>query len=163
MKAKTLADCWQYEPNSTRAQYTRWQYSTPLDHRKADFVENVRYFTKICLNVNHDPRRDRYYPRLVRSRARAARVVRTLPHCRENHRRRRDLMMRLFDDDMEQKDVCVIDFQTDMCISLRIGLTTSQNQLRLRGRILHLFIGSIIANMLHFEIPKLTLTIISVE
>ena len=37
--------------------------------------------------------------------ARAARVVRTLPHCRGNHRRRRDLMMRLFDDDMEQSDV----------------------------------------------------------
>ena len=105
VKAKTHADRWQYERNSTRAQYTRWQYGTPLDHREADFVEYVRYFTNICLNVNQDPRLDRYYPRLVRSLARAARVVRTLPHCRENHRRRRDLMMRLFDDDMEQRDV----------------------------------------------------------
>ena len=105
VKAKTHADRWQYEKNSTRAQYTRWLYGTPLDHREADFVEYVRYFTNICLNVNHDPRLDRYYPRLVRSLARAARVVRTLPHCRGNHRRRRDLMMRLFDDDMEQRDV----------------------------------------------------------
>ena len=105
VKAKTHADWWQYERNSTRAQYTRWQYGTPLDHREADFVEYVRYFTNICLNVNQDPRLDRYYPRLVRSLARAARVVRTLPRCRENHRRRRDLMMRLFDDDMEQRDV----------------------------------------------------------
>ena len=105
MKAKNQADWWQYELNSTRAQYTRWQYGTPLDHMEADFVEYVRYFTNICLNVNQDPRLDRYYPRLVRSLARAARVVRTLPHCRENHRRRRDLMMRLFDDDMEQTDV----------------------------------------------------------
>ena len=73
--------------------------------REEDFVGYVRYFTNICLKVNHDPRLDRYYPRLVRSLARAARVVRTLPHCRGNHRRRRDLMMRLFDDDMEQSDV----------------------------------------------------------
>ena len=49
-----------------------------------------------------------------------------------------------------------------MCISLRIGLTTSRNRRRLRGHVLHLFIGTIIANMLHLEIPKLTLTIISV-
>ena len=145
VKAKNHAERWQYEWNSTRAQYTRWQYGTPLDHMEADFVEYVRYFTNICLNVNKDPRLDRYYPRLVRSLARAARVVRTLPRCRENH-----------------YQWCVIDFQTDMCISLRIGLTTSRNRLRLRGRILHLFIGTIIANMLHLEIPKLTLTIISV-
>ena len=105
VKAKNHAERWQYEKNSTRAQYTRWQYGTPLDHMEADFVEYVRYFTNICLNVNKDPRLDRYYPRLVRSLARAARVVRTLPRCRENHRRRRDLMMRLFDEDMEQTDV----------------------------------------------------------
>ena len=105
VKAKTHADRWQHEKNSTRAQYTRWLYGTPLDHKEADFVGYVRYFTNICLKVNHDPRLDRYYPRLVRSLARAARVVRTLPHCRGNHRRRRDLMMRLFDDDMEQSDV----------------------------------------------------------
>ena len=105
VQAKTHADRWQHEKNSTRAQYTRWLYGTPLDHKEEDFVGYVRYFTNICLKVNHDPRLDRYYPRLVRSLARAARVVRTLPHCRGNHRRRRDLMMRLFDDDMEQSDV----------------------------------------------------------
>ena len=105
VKAKNRAERWQYEWNSTRAQYTRWQYGTPLNHMEPDFVEYVRYFTKICLNVNKDPRLDRYYPRLVRSLARAARVVRTVPRCRENHRRRRDLMMRLFDEDMEQTDV----------------------------------------------------------
>ena len=105
MQAKTHADRWQHEKNSNRAQYTRWLYGTPLDHKEEDFVGYVRYFTNICLKVNHDPRLDRYYPRLVRSLARAARVVRTLPHCRGNHRRRRDLMMRLFDDDMEQSDV----------------------------------------------------------
>ena len=105
VQAKTHADRWQHEKNSNRAQYTRWLYGTPLDHKEEDFVGYVRYFTNICLKVNHDPRLDRYYPRLVRSLARAARVVRTLPHCRGNHRRRRDLMMRLFDDDMEQSDV----------------------------------------------------------
>ena len=105
VKAKNRAERWQYEWNSTRAQYTRWQYGTPLNHMEPDFVEYVRYFTNICLNVNKDPRLDRYYPRLVRSLARAARVVRTVPRCRENHRRRRDLMMRLFDEDMEQTDV----------------------------------------------------------
>ena len=105
VKAKTHAERWQYEKGTTRAQYTRWLYGTPLDHKEEDFVGYVRYFTNICLKVSHDPRLDRYYPRLVRSLARAARVVRTLPHCRGNHRRRRDLMMRLFDDDMEQSDV----------------------------------------------------------
>ena len=105
VKAKTHAERWQYEKGTTRAQYTRWLYGTPLDHKEEDFVEYVRYFTNICLKVSHDPRLDRYYPRLVRSLARAARVVQTLPHCRGNHRRRRDLMMRLFDDDMEQSDV----------------------------------------------------------
>ena len=105
VQAKTHADRWQHEKNSNRAQYTRWLYGTPLDHKEEDFVGYVRYFTNICLKVNHDPRLDRYYPRLVRSLARAARVVRTLPHCRGNHRRRRDLMMKLFDNDMEQSDV----------------------------------------------------------
>ena len=105
VKAKNRAERWQYEWNSTRAQYTRWQYGTPLDCMEPDFVGLVRYFTNVCLNVNKDPRLDRYYPRLVRSLARAARVVRTVPRCRENHRRRRDLMMRLFDEDMEQTDV----------------------------------------------------------
>ena len=33
---------------------------------------------------------------------------------------------------------------------------------KVKGRVLHLFIGTIIANMLHLEIPKLTLTIITV-
>ena len=49
--------------------------------------------------------------------------------------------MRLFDDDMEQSDVA---------------------RDRFRGRVLHLFIGTIIANMLHLEFPKVTLTITSV-
>ena len=105
VKAKNRAEQWQYERNSTRANWTRWQYGTPLDCTCPDFVQDVRYFTNVCLNVNKDPRLDRYYPRLVRSLARAARVVRTVPRCRVNHRRRRDLMMRLFDEDMEQTDV----------------------------------------------------------
>ena len=105
VKAKNRAERWQYEWNSTRARWTRWQYGPALDCTCPDFVQLVRYFTDICLDVNNDPRLDRYYPRLVRSLARAARVVRTVPRCRENHRRRRDLMMRLFDEDMEQTDV----------------------------------------------------------
>ena len=105
VKAKNRAEHWQYEWNSTRAQYTRWQYGTALDCMDSDFVQMVWNFTTICLDVHKDPRLDRYYPRLVRSLARAARVVRTVPRCRENHRRRRDLMMRLFDEDMEQTDV----------------------------------------------------------
>ena len=105
VKAKNGGERWQYEWNTTRAQYTRWLYGTPLDCREPDFVQLVRHFTNVCLNVNMDPRLDRYCPRLVRSLARAARVVRTVPRCRENHRRRQDLMMRLFDEDMEQTDV----------------------------------------------------------
>ena len=105
VKAKNRAERWQYEWNSTRARWTRWQYGPPLDCTRPDFVKLVRDLTDICLDVNNDPRLDRYYPRLVRSLARAARVVRTVPRCRENHRRRRDLMMRLFDEDMEQTDV----------------------------------------------------------
>ena len=105
VKAKNRAERWQYEWNSTRARWSRWQYGPPLDCTGPDFVLFVRYFTNVCLDVNKDPRLDRYYPRLVRSLARAARVVRTVPRCRENHRRRRDLMMRLFDEDMEQTDV----------------------------------------------------------
>ena len=105
VQARNSAERWQYEWETTRAQWSRWQYGPPLDRESPLFERFVRTLTGFCLDDRHDPRHDRYYPRLVRSLAKAGRVVRTVPRCRENHRRRRDLMMRLFDEDMEQRDV----------------------------------------------------------
>ena len=61
----------------------------------------------VCSNnkLSTDPRLDRYYPKLVQSLARAGRVVMKMRHCRENHRLRRDLMLRLFDEEMEKMDL----------------------------------------------------------
>ena len=69
------------------------------------FVPAIRYYTDLRLRKDADPRLDRYYPKLVQSLARAGRVVRTVSRCRETHRLRQDLMLRLFDEEMEISDL----------------------------------------------------------
>ena len=105
VQPRNHADRWQFECESTRAKWSRWQYGPPLDCKWPLFERFIRTLTEICLDHRHDIRHDRYYPRLVRSLVKAGRVVQTVPRSRENYRRRRDLMMRLFDEDMERQDV----------------------------------------------------------
>ena len=69
------------------------------------FVPTMRDLTDLRLRKDADPRLDRYYPKLVQSLARAGRVVQTVQRCRETHRLRRDLMLRLFDEEMEKSDL----------------------------------------------------------
>ena len=69
------------------------------------FVPAMRDLTDLRLRKDADPRLDRYYPKLVQSLARAGRVARTVQRCQETHRLRRDLMLRLFDEEMEKSDL----------------------------------------------------------
>ena len=76
-----------------------------MDYRDEMFVPVIRGWTDLRLRKDADPRLDRYYPKLIQSLARAGRVVRKVRHCPENHRLRRDLMLRLFDEEMEKMDL----------------------------------------------------------
>ena len=76
-----------------------------MDYESEEFVPFIRTLTDIGLAEGADPRRDRYYPKLAQSLVRAGRVVRTVPRCQKNHRLQRDLMLRLFDEEMEKSDL----------------------------------------------------------
>ena len=104
VKARNRAEELLFEEGSTRSVWTRWSYGALPDWTAEAFVPIVRIFTDMRIEKDADPRLDRYYPKLVQSLARAGRVVMKMRHCRENHRLRRDLMLRLFDEEMEKMD-----------------------------------------------------------
>ena len=105
VKARNRAEELLFEKDSTRSVWTRWPYGSLPDCTAESFVRIVRNFTNMRLVKDADPRLDRYYPKLIQSLARAGRVVMKMRHCRENHRLRRDLMLRLFDEEMEKMDL----------------------------------------------------------
>ena len=105
VKARNRAEWWLFEEDSTRSHWTRWSYGSLMDYRDEMFVPVIRGWTDLRLRKDADPRLDRYYPKLIQSLARAGRVVRKVRHCPENHRLRRDLMLRLFDEEMEKMDL----------------------------------------------------------
>ena len=105
VKARNRAEELLFEEGSTRSVWTRWSYGALPDWTAEAFAPCVRLFTEMRLEKDADPRLDRYYPKLVQSLARAGRVVMKMRHCRENHRLRRDLMLRLFDEEMEKMDL----------------------------------------------------------
>ena len=103
--ARNRAEQWLLEQNSTRSSWARWSYGYVMDYTSERFVPFIRALTDLRLEEGADPHLDRYYPKLAQSLARAGRVVRTVPRCQENHRLRRDLMLRLFDEEMEKSDL----------------------------------------------------------
>ena len=105
VKARNRAEELLFENDSTRSVWTRWSYGSLMDYTDEMFVPVIRGWTDLRLRKDADPRLDRYYPKLIQSLARAGRVVRKVRHCRENHRLRRDLMLRLFDEEMEKMDL----------------------------------------------------------
>ena len=105
VKAKNRAEQCLLEEDSTRSSWTHWSQGSLMHYTHEMFVPAMRGFTDLRLRKDADPRLDRYYPKLVQSLARAGRVVRTVQHCRETHRLRRDLMLRLFDEEMEKSDL----------------------------------------------------------
>ena len=105
VKAKNRAEQCLLEEDSTRSSWTRWCQGSLMHYTHETFVPAMRGYTDLRLRKDADPRLDRYYPKLVQSLARAGRVVRTVPRCRETHRLRRDLMLRLFDEEMEKSDL----------------------------------------------------------
>ena len=110
VKARNRAEWWLFEADSTRSHWTRWSYGSMMDYRDEMFVPIIRGWTDLRLRKDVDPRLDRYYPKLIQSLARAGRVVRKVRHCPENHRLRRDLMLRLFDEEMEKMDLVSAQF-----------------------------------------------------
>ena len=105
VKAKNRAEQCLLEEDSTRSSWTRWSQGSLMHYTHEMFVPAMRDLTNLRLRKDADPRLDRYYPKLVQSLARAGRVVRTVQRCRETHRLRRDLMLRLFDEEMENSDL----------------------------------------------------------
>ena len=105
VKAKNRAEQYLLEEDSTRSSWTRWSQGTLMHYTHEMFVPAMRGYTDLRLRKDADPRLDRYCPKLVQSLARAGRVVRTVQRCRETHRLRRDLMLRLFDEEMEKSDL----------------------------------------------------------
>ena len=102
---RNRAEQWLLEHNSIRTSWTRWSYGHLYDYMDERFVPSICAMTDNRLGEGADPRRDRYFPKLVQSLVRAGWVVRTVPRCQENHRLRRDLMLRLFDKEMEKSDL----------------------------------------------------------
>ena len=102
---RNRAEQLELEHNSIRSSWNRWSYGYVLDYMDEEFVPGICTLTDGRLREGADPRMDRYYPKLVQSLARAGRVVRKVPRCQENHRMRRDLMLRLFDEEMEKSDL----------------------------------------------------------
>ena len=105
VKARNKAEEFLFKEDSTRSSWTRWSYGALPDCTTELFARCVRPFTAMRLAKDADPRLDRYYPKLVQSLARAGRVVMKIRNCRENHSLRRDLMLRLFDEEMEKTDL----------------------------------------------------------
>ena len=105
VKARNRAEQCLLEEDSTRSSWTRWSHGSLMDYTHEMFVPVMRGLTDLRLRKDADPRLDRYYPKLAQSLARAGRVVQTVQRCRETHRLRRDLMLRLFDEEMEKSDL----------------------------------------------------------
>ena len=105
VKARSRAEELLFEEGSTRSVWSRWSYGALLDWTDEWFVPCVRELTRQRLARDADPRLDRYYPKLVQSLARAGRVIMEMWYDRDNHRLRRDLMLSLFDEEMEKMDL----------------------------------------------------------
>ena len=90
------------EHNSVRSSWRRWSYGWVPEYTDKKFVPFVRELMDVMLQGGERAHMDHVLPKLVQSLVIAARVVRKVPHCQENHRMRRDLMLRLFDEEMEK-------------------------------------------------------------
>ena len=105
VKARSRAEELLFEEGSTRSVWSRWAYGALPDWTDEWFVPCVRELTRQRLARDADPRLDRYYPKLVQNLARAGRVIMEMWYDRDNHRLRRDLMLSLFDEEMEKMDL----------------------------------------------------------
>ena len=90
------------EHNSVRSSWRRWSYGCVHEYTDERFLPFIRMLIKIVEVVSRPTRYDHLLPKLVQSLVVAARAVRKVPPCQENHRMRRDLMLRIFDEEMEK-------------------------------------------------------------
>ena len=90
------------EHNSVRSSWRRWSYGWVPEYTDEAFLPFVRKKMVIKWTGRERAHMDHVLPKLVQSLVIAARVVRKVPDCQENHRMRRDLMLRLFDEEMEK-------------------------------------------------------------
>ena len=90
------------EHNSVRSSWRRWSYGWVPEYTDKKFLPFVRKMMDVKWKGGERAHMDHVLPKLVQSLVIAARVVRKVPHCQENHRMRRDLMLRLFDEEMEK-------------------------------------------------------------
>ena len=102
---RNRAEQWVLEHNSIRSSWRRWSYGYVPEYMDKEFEPFVRSLTHGMLMEGAPLCMDHYFPKLVQSLARAGRVFRKVPRCQENHRMRRDLMLRLFDEEMEKSDL----------------------------------------------------------
>ena len=90
------------EHNSVRSSWRRWSYGWVPEYTDEYFVPFIRGLMDVMVKASMPACMDHVLPKLVQSLVVAARVVRKVPHCQENHRMRRDLMLRIFDEEMEK-------------------------------------------------------------
>ena len=93
------------EHNSIRSSWRRWSYGWVPEYTDEVFLPWVRKWMVNKWNEDKIVHKDECLPKLIQSLLIAARVVLKVPDCRENHRMRRDLMLRIFDEEMEKSYV----------------------------------------------------------
>ena len=119
VKARSRAEELLLEEGSTSSAWSRWDYGTLPERMDPGFIDCIMSMTQQRLMRDADPRLDRYYPKLVQSLAKAGRMLENVwadhdtrlkkqgtvciaPGCQ--CRMRRDMMLRIFDEEMERVD-----------------------------------------------------------
>ena len=119
VKARSRAEELLFEEGSTSSSWLRWDYGTLPEMDDPEFSRCIESMTKEALADDADPRRDKYYPKLVQSLVKAGRmsenmwddhdarlkkdgIVCITPGCQ--CRMLLDMMMRIFDEEMERVD-----------------------------------------------------------
>ena len=115
------------EHNSVRSSWRRWSDGWVPEYMDKEFVPFVRELMHVMLQGGEPAYMDHVFPKLIQSLGIAARVVRKVPHCQENHRMWRDLMLRLFDEEMEKSYLGWERFpvRNRMCMALLVEATPS--------------------------------------
>ena len=90
------------EHNSVRSSWRCWSYGCVPEYTDECFLPFIRMLMDVMVEASMPACMDHVLPKLVQSLVVAARVVRKVPPCQENHRMRRDLMLRIFDEEMEK-------------------------------------------------------------